>query len=496
MDNGFAHFDKVVIPRRNMAMRFATVDEQGRYSKKFVSDASAKVAYITMMQVRAYITNEAGKNLAMACTIAIRYSAVRRQGFVEHNDGGDDDNNDKTNNKNKDTAHKELQILDYKQQQHRLFTRLAASYCFFFAGRKLLSTLQDIESRLLQNKPVTKQEVTDIHASSSALKSYTSTVAAEGMEDCRKACGGHGFLVSSGLPELITTYLQNPTVEGDNYMLPQQVIKVLLKLVQTVQESKGDLRQLKDYEPCESYGLVPSLMAIVHGGKTERFECSSPQDVQNLPTLLQAYRHRAARLLVVCASDLQAYAAEGNLTPQECWNQGLVQMGRTCRAYAQYLLMRDFCDGMESEHKAGTIGSAELIVLSDLAKLLALYWMEGEMGDFLEDGYVTAQQSSWIRSNVLHMLQVIRPNAVALVDARDFSDFRLKSVLGRYDGNVYPAIMESAKRDPLNTVGDVGPGYVEHLQRLYVDGVGEYHPKKNKNNQNNNNNNAGTAARL
>jgi acyl-CoA oxidase len=55
MDNGFARFDKVVIPRRNMAMRFAGVDENGKYSKKSVSEATSKVAYITMMQVRAYI---------------------------------------------------------------------------------------------------------------------------------------------------------------------------------------------------------------------------------------------------------------------------------------------------------------------------------------------------------------------------------------------------------------------------------------------------------
>ena len=36
----------------------------------------------------------------------------------------------------------------------------------------------------------------------------------------RKACGGHGFLVCSGLVELSNTYLQSCTVEGDNQMLP------------------------------------------------------------------------------------------------------------------------------------------------------------------------------------------------------------------------------------------------------------------------------------
>jgi hypothetical protein len=50
--------------------------------------------------------------------------------------------------------------------------------------------------------------------------------------------------------------------------------------------------------------------------------------------------------------------------------------------------------------------------------------------------------------------------------------------LGRYDGNVYPAIMEAAMRDPLNKESDesgVGLGYNESLKKLIVGGVGEYH---------------------
>ena len=71
------------------------------------------------------------------------------------------------------------------------------------------------------------------------------------------------------------------------------------------------------------------------------------------------------------------------------------------------------------------------------------------------------------------MLDNIRPNAVALVDTRDFSDFRLKSALGRYDGNVYPEIMKTAKKDPLKQT-EPGPGYEEHLKRLIVGGVGAF----------------------
>ena len=447
MDNGYASFDGVEIPRRNMAMRFSQVDEQGKYKKTAVSPAASKIAYITMMQVRALIVMGSGKALAQACTITIRYSAVRKQGFAQ--DGKS-----------------ELQILDYTQQQHRLFPLLAASYCFHFCGQQLLKNLKRIEGLLLNGKKLRKPQVADIHASSSALKSYCTTVAADGIEDARKACGGHGFLACSGLPELLTTYLQSPTVEGDNHMLPQQVIKVLLKLVQAVQS--GDESSIQEYETCDSYTLVPSLKKIL-GGEEET--CVS-DDLTNLDTLLLAFRHRAALILVDTAQHIQTQVMQGK-PMQEAWNSALVRMAAASRAYAQFIALEDFLEGIADAQKTNQLGSNEVGVMQDLATLLALYWMEQDMGGFLEDGYLTAAQANQVRDNVLQYLERVRPNAVALVDARDISDFRLKSALGRYDGNVYPFIMKAAMKDPLNAV-DPGPAYDPELKRLIAGGAGVY----------------------
>ena len=307
----------------------------------------------------------------------------------------------------------------------------------------------------------------DIHASSSSLKSFCTIVAGDGIEDCRKACGGHGFLACSGLPELITTYLQNPTVEGDNHMLPQQVIKVLLKLVQAVQTNDG----LDQYETCDSYGLVPSLKAIIHSsGIAERCQATRPGQLYDLDILLLAFRHRAARLLAQVASQINSAVMNGT-SMQHAWNNALVAMARTSRAYSLFLLLRNFIEGINGS--SNEVGPAETKVLTDLARLFALYWIEKDMGDFLEDGYLSAKQADWVRSGVLECLDVVRPNAVGLVDAFDFSDFRLKSALGRYDGNVYPSIMEAAARDPLNQV-DPGPAYDPELKRLIAGGIGVY----------------------
>lgn len=51
---------------------------------------------------------------------------------------------------------------------------------------------------------------------------------------------------------------------------------------------------------------------------------------------------------------------------------------------------------------------------------------------------------------IKELLSLLRPNAVALVDAFDFPDKKLRSVLGRYDGNVYENLFDWARRSPLN----------------------------------------------
>lgn len=454
MDNGYCYFDNVEIPRRNMAMRFSTVDENGRYSKTTDSKAASKVAYITMMQVRALITASAGEGLGFALTIATRYAAVRRQGYAP--DG-------KT----------ERSILDYKQQQHRLFSNLACSYGFMFSGWRLVSTMKETERCLTNNEPISKMQVSDLHASSSCLKSFSSMTTADGLEDLRRSCGGHGFLLCSGIPEFSLAYLQNPTVEGDNHMLPQQVVKVLLKLVQAVQTGES----LRDYIPCDCNDLVQPLRTVLRG-QQERCGAQNVQGLMHLNTLLEAFRYRAAYTLAGVAAQIQRMTRDEGKPYDMAWNDSLVEMSRCSRSYAQFLLLRNFINGIEKRtNEKVRLGPAETSVLRDLARLFGSYWMEREMGDFMECGYISTEQAKMVRANVLKLLDTIRPNAVPLVDAWDISDFRLKSALGRYDGDVYPAIMAAAKRDPLN-MSDISPAYKDHLRKLTVEGVGAFTPAR------------------
>ena len=267
MDNGFLQLDHVRIPRDNMCMRFQEVDENGIYSKVGSGSGNQnmtdKIAYITMMQVRAFIILHCGSELSKAATIGIRYACIRRQGEKDKHYKNSLERKSKLSGSAKDTPstafnrdlenvheqqQNEMLVIDYTIQQYRLFPMLAASFAFLFAGKQLLSNIRFltyfvsmnaksssvVKDRSLGNNDsgiFIKTKMQELHVALSGLKCLSSTMACSGMEDIRRSCGGHGYLLASGLPEMINTFLQQCTVEGDNYLLTQQVVGYLLKVI-------------------------------------------------------------------------------------------------------------------------------------------------------------------------------------------------------------------------------------------------------------------------
>ena len=63
---------------------------------------------------------------------------------------------------------------------------------------------------------------------------------------------------------------------------------------------------------------------------------------------------------------------------------------------------------------------------------------------------MTSEQMDIVARNSLSLLATLRQNAVALVDAFDFTDHSLGSALGCFDGNVYENLYRWAKCAPLN----------------------------------------------
>ncbi|KAI9908102.1 hypothetical protein PsorP6_003155 [Peronosclerospora sorghi] len=92
-------------PSREYADAYAKVLPDGT----FVKPKSDKLVYLTMVQVRAYLINVLATNIGAATTICTRFSAARVQGRTPDNKG-------------------DFQVLDYQNQEYKLFPLLAISY--------------------------------------------------------------------------------------------------------------------------------------------------------------------------------------------------------------------------------------------------------------------------------------------------------------------------------------------------------------------------------
>ncbi|CAM9876322.1 unnamed protein product, partial [Phaeothamnion confervicola] len=353
MDNGFLSLDRVRVPRRNMAARFARVERGGRYTAGGAV-LDRMIPRLSMVAVRAFIIGMAGHHLARACTVAVRYSAVRRQA----SGGG-----------------AESQVLDYTSQMHRLLPLVASAYAFHFTGVDMEARRIAMEALVLgagagigrgdggsgsggggQGSGVAVKAAEAVlqqyHADSSGLKSFCSGVAADGIEDCRRSCGGHGFLLCSGLPELLGTYLQNVTVEGENSVIIQQTARFLVKVVAAARA--GAARPAAWAQSAYLFDFVSARKNPSRGPiAVQRWAANCAADARREELLEAALTHRAARLTVALEERLRtdaaaaaAAAGSGSATAAAAaataWNDALVEVARVGRAHSMLLAYKAF----------------------------------------------------------------------------------------------------------------------------------------------------------
>ena len=81
-------------------------------------------------------------------------------------------------------------MLDYANQQNQLFPLIATSYALHFTGEYMLKLYTSFQKNSQSGDTTALPEV---HATSAGLKALVTQLAAEGIEVCRLACGGHGY---------------------------------------------------------------------------------------------------------------------------------------------------------------------------------------------------------------------------------------------------------------------------------------------------------------
>jgi flavocytochrome c len=427
-DTGFMILENVRIPRTHMLSKYRTVTKEGKYAD--VVKADPKVHYTTMMTTRAQMVNTAAGRLAQSCTMAIRYSCVREQGFVS--------------SKSVSFKSEEKQIIDHKIQQYRLFKQLAHAYALKFTAKWMIEQLTAFEGTTLgviKNPDVLKE----LSATSAGLKSLTTWVALNGVEDCRKCCGGNGYLLNSGIGALSQDYLWQITAEGDFIILGLHTARHLLKSVQSAFKGEKMTGSLEYLNVCNA----KDFNLVQHRPASAKFA----SDFQNITYLLSLFQYNALEKLVTVARDFDHLLKVKKLSYDEAWNSLADILLKVQNSHAFFLLMSNFTAKV-NEMKDPQIQK----IVSRLCALFAnSNFLDNNWGDIFE-----RDEFRLINETVSTLLNEIRPDCIALTDAFDYPDFILRSTIGRYDGNVYEALFDAAQKSVLNRT-DPFDGY-EYLK--------------------------------
>ncbi|CAH2049993.1 unnamed protein product, partial [Iphiclides podalirius] len=401
-NNGFLGFDNYRIPRNNMLMKNAQVQKDGTYVKA----KNDKLTYGTMVFVRVTIVTDVAFELSRAATIAVRYAAVRHQSQPK-------------------AGEPEPQILDYVTQQHKLFIAIATSHAFRVVGRWLWKDYTRVVADMGAGN---MDQLPELHALACCLKAVCSRDATACVEQCRFACGGHGYMISSNLPIIYGIVSASVTYEGEYTVMLLQTARYLVKSYKLALEGKS---------------LNPTVAYLAKFMNNNAFKWeNSPQGIiEGLQAVAAGKTNDACESLlahVKCGKDYE-----------DAWNLSSVQLVIASEAHARAVLCEMFW--REILKVSSTVTNSLACVLQQLAELYLSYWALERRGDILMFTTASKEDMTRLQQRYEDLLALIRPNAVGLVDAFDVRDEILCSTLGAYDGRVYERLMEQAMKSPLNS---------------------------------------------
>ncbi|XP_044753120.1 peroxisomal acyl-coenzyme A oxidase 3 isoform X2 [Coccinella septempunctata] len=410
IDNGFVIFKNFRIPKENLLNRTGDITHEGIYESSFSEPGKILGAVLENLSLgRLGIIQGSVNTLIKAVTIAVRYAAVRQQ-FSDNGNGY------------------ENAIIEYPLHQWRLFPYVAAASVFkifinSFTNDYLNAVEKTSNSERLEE---VNNLVSEIHSIVSAAKALITWTTRDAIQECREACGGHGYLKDSGLGDLRSDHDPTVTYEGDNNVLQQQSSNWLLKQWNNIISNKKTCSPLSSAEffnnyieiQCNQYGTKESL--------------------KNLKCITECYEWLITYLVDDISNEMEILDRQGH---SRFAARNYVQVYRSrvmSRAYAELNVMRCF------EKRIQFIQHDLRDVLNKLGVLYGLLNLEQHIAYFYLGGFCEGPSMTRdLKNGILDLCQELKPNILAMVDALAPPDFVINSILGYADGQLYKHLQES-----------------------------------------------------
>nr|CAD7462242.1 unnamed protein product [Timema tahoe] len=285
VDNGFIMFDRYRIHRTNLLNKTGDVTPEGRYITPIQDPRKRFGASLgNLSSGRVGIIHSCTLYLIKAVSVAVRYSATRKQFGPA---GGE-----------------ELSVIEYQLQQWRLFPYLAAVFAFTNFSSFFSDVMIKFDANSLKEEKAAAVAMLgmEIHGLSSAGKPFCGWVARDAIQECREACGGHGYLKASSLGDIRNENDACCTYEGENSVLIQQTSNWLIQLW-----GKESPAEAVVTSPLHSVDFLSDARKIL----ATKFTAATVRDAVAPQTLLAAYRWLVCWLLQATSERMNVLVKQG-----------------------------------------------------------------------------------------------------------------------------------------------------------------------------------------
>ncbi|OZJ04119.1 hypothetical protein BZG36_02826 [Bifiguratus adelaidae] len=418
LDNGWIQFNHVRIPRKNMLSKWISLDPK---TAVFTPAPNPAIMYGTLIPERLSISEGTHLIVGQALTIATRYGVVRQQGSNDEH------------------------IMDYQTHYVKLMPSISALYVVRVVGWILDAHWQQMSHFAQNDQAKYLARLADMHSVAAGVKATVTWFGSEILERCRRACGGHAYSAYNAIPGLIGDWGVTTTGAGDNIVLLQQTGRYLLNAVKDVyagaKTQEGSVAYFNDAQDILARSTCPFQDA---------------RDWAHLDAIIDVLRWGVINKLAGIAQALGA---------GETYNNYQLQTTLVAELHTYAHMFSLFNDAV----KGNSILEIPEPLCATFKQTGVLYGLEilvTHLATFLEEGYLNGDQAKAIRTMHLEQCRVLRDQAIPLVDVWAFPDFILKAPIGRADGDIYPAYMNTLRSAP----GCFGPpAYYEQLVRPLVD---------------------------
>lgn len=401
IDNGWIQYTNVRVPRQFMLMRFASIDRHGTVTEPHL----AQLSYGALIGGRVGMVSDSYHSAKRFLTIAIRYAAVRRQFGTK-------------------PGEPETKLLDYPYHQRRLMPRLAFCYAMnaasadlndmYYAATAQLASTDTKDKAKLESAAA---DIKELFSVSAGLKAFSTWATAGIIDECRQACGGHGYSGYSGFGQGYNDWVVQCTWEGDNNVLTLSAGRALIQSV--LAHRKGR----KVGSAVEYITRAAQLAGIKLDGRS----------LTDPAVILEAWEAAAASALTNAADlfekELKANGGNVDLAFETISQQRF----EAARVHTRLYLVRALFDRLQRSSSAGNIKTP----LTDVAVLFGLWSIEQDTGLFLQSGYLSVADTKRVTALVDSYNGKVRAQAIPLTDAFNLSDYFINSALGNYEGDVY-----------------------------------------------------------